>query len=287
MNKKAFWKKYRLAVYLLLSAIAIIFLLLGFTIFKDNTAIQAVFLNLATEIGGAVLLFFVLEYIFALNSQEDISQQITDLQRGLEEIRNEFIGNSVFFSRYDSLVLKAEEIILNPQNNRLQAFVYKGYTSPVDKESKYYDAVINAIDLGLVDTYHRIMAVKEKSDIDKSINAMKVLCKSKKYIKKFRFYINYLQYGNYMTFVIIGNSDCLVVFPDLLDSVEIIGHKCGVYVNDSVLAQNFREVFKEISAQKFTQRVEIPENLLTKDAWENFWENKRKEFYDEFEKFRG
>jgi hypothetical protein len=286
MDKKAVWEKYRLAVYLLLTSIAIIFLLLGFTIFNGNASIQAVLLNLATEIGGAVLLFFVVEYIFSLNSQEDLSQQIAELQRGIEEIKNGFIGSSMFFSRYDSLVLKAEEVILNPQNSRVQAFVYKGYPSPVDKEAKYYEAVIRAMDLGLIDTYHRIMAVKGKADIDKSIDAMQMLCKSRKHIGRFRFYINYRQYGNYMTFVIVENIDCIVVFPNLLDSVEIVGHQCGVYVRDSVLVRNLREVFKEIAAQEFTHRVEIPENLLSKYSWEQFWEKKRGDFYNELEKLR-
>lgn len=286
MDKKAFWKKYRLAVYLLLTSIAIIFLLLGFTIFQDKSAVQAVLLNIATEIGGAVLLFFVVEYTFSLNSQEDISQQITDLQRGIEEIKSEVIGSSVFFSRYDSIILKAEEVILNPQNSQVQVFVYKGYPSPVDKEARYYDAVIRAVDLGFIDTYHRIMAVKEKADIDKSIDSIKMLCKFRKHINKFRFYINYRQYGNYMTFLIVEDSDCIVVFPNLLDSVEIVGHKCGVYVSDSVLVQNLREVFKEITAQKFTHRIEIPDNLPSKSSWDQYWEKKRGELYNELEKFR-
>jgi hypothetical protein len=89
-----------------------------------------------------------------------------------------------------------------------------------------------------------------------------------------------------MTFVIIEDSDCFVVFPNLLDSIEIIGHQCGVYVNDAKAVRNLREVFKEITSQEFTRRVEIPDNLSTESSWNKFWDDKRFEFLHELNLFK-
>jgi hypothetical protein len=89
-----------------------------------------------------------------------------------------------------------------------------------------------------------------------------------------------------MTFVIIEDSDCFVVFSNLLDPIEIIVHQCGVHINDTKAARNLREVFKEITSQKFTRRVEIPDNLSTESSWNKFWDDKRIEFLYELDMFK-
>lgn len=64
-----FTDKFKLAVYLFLASLAVILILLGsFTVSKDSTAYD-IFINLATEIGGAALLFFIIEKLFSLGSQ--------------------------------------------------------------------------------------------------------------------------------------------------------------------------------------------------------------------------
>jgi hypothetical protein len=253
---------------------------------QAGAAWQSIFLNLGTEVGGSILLIFIVDYLFSLNSESDMVDRLEEVQRTVEILKVQTQAGSIFFSQYDSIVHKIEDVLLSEREHSADAFVYKGYPSPVTKEVKYYDAVISAIQQGYIDTYHRVMTIKEKSDIDKSIESMKMLCRSRDLTSSYRFYINYLEYGNYMTFVIIEDSDCFVVFPNLLDSIEIIGHQCGVYVNDAKAVRNLREVFKEITSQEFTRRVEIPDNLSTESSWNKFWDDKRFEFLHELNLFK-
>jgi hypothetical protein len=283
-TRKKYLPRLRLAVYLFLGCVAIILIMIGLS--EGNGARQSIFLNLGTEVGGSILLIFIVEYLFSLNSDSDVMDKLEEIQRSIDILKGETKADSMFFSQYESIIHKIEEALLNDRNHSTQVFVYKGYPSPVAKEAKYYEAVILAIKEGYIDTYHRIMTIKEESDIDKSIESMKMLCGERSLTSSYRFYMNYLQYGNYMTFVILEECDCFVVFPNLLDPVEIVGHKCGVYVNDARVVRNLREVFNEIKSQKFTRRVEIPKDLHTEHSWDEFWQKKRIEFGEDLTRFR-
>lgn len=59
-------KKFKLSVYLLLASLSIILLLLG--LFASEGVLKDILLNLSTEIGGAVILFFIVERLFDLSS---------------------------------------------------------------------------------------------------------------------------------------------------------------------------------------------------------------------------
>jgi hypothetical protein len=59
-----------------------------------------------------------------------------------------------------------------------------------------------------------------------------------------------------------------------------------VYVNDAKAVRNLREVFKEITSQKYSRRVEIPYNLSTESSWNKFWDDKRVEFLHELDMFK-
>jgi hypothetical protein len=284
-TRKKYLPRLRLAVYLFLVCVGLILIMIGLRM-QAGAAWQSIFLNLGTEVGGSILLIFIVDYLFSLNSESDIVDRLEEVQRTVEILKVQTQAGSIFFSQYDSIVHKIEDVLLSEREHSADAFVYKGYPSPVTKEVKYYDAVISAIQQGYIDTYHRVMTIKEKSDIDKSIESMKMLCRLRDLTSNYRFYINYLDYGNYMTFVIIEDSDCFVVFPNLLDSKEIIGHQCGVYVNDAKAVRNLREVFKEITSQKSTRRVEIPDNLSTESSWNKFWDDKRAEFLYELNQFK-
>jgi hypothetical protein len=286
-TRNKYLPRLRLAVYLFLVCVGLILIMIGLRMQADP-AWQSIFLNLGTEVGGSILLIFIVDYLFSLNSESDMMDRLEEVQRTVEILKVQTQIGSIFFSQHESITHKIEDVLLSEREHSADAFVYKGYPSPVAKEVKYYDAVIFAIKQGYIDTYHRVMAIKEKSDIDKSIESMKMLCRSRDLdlTSRYRFYMNYLQYGNYMTFVIIEDSDCFVIFPNLLDSIEVIGHQCGVYVNDAKAVRNLREVFKEITSQKYSRRVEIPYNLSTESSWNKFWDDKRVEFLHELDMFK-
>ena len=85
-------EKFKLAVYLFLASLAIILILLGiFAVSNDSTAYD-ILLNLSTEIGGAALLFFIVEKLFsldALSKSGDISI-VNLLRSGVSEIHSSF-----------------------------------------------------------------------------------------------------------------------------------------------------------------------------------------------------
>lgn len=222
---------------------------------------------------------------FTASVSISIWSELDNLTRLVKEIRQGLIGNSVSLPDYDELMREAEKIISIPHNNTGQIFVYKGYTTPIDRESNYYKATIESVESGRISVYHRIMAVRKRSDIDKAILTMRQLCKSPQYSVRFRFHVSFLQYGHYQSFLVSGSSDCILSYPDLLDPHEILGHKCGAYVNDFVLAQNFREVFKAIASQSSTYRISMPKNCSDAE-WENFWQTSRNDLLTKLEKYQ-
>ncbi len=222
---------------------------------------------------------------FSASVSVSIWSELDNLVRLVKEVKSDLAENSVSLSDYEELMREAENIISAPHNSMSQIFVYKGYATPVDKESSYYKATIEAVESGRIDVYHRIMAVRQKPDIDKAITGMRQLCRTPQYSDRFRFYVSFLQYGHYQSFLVSGFSDCILSFPDLLDPQEILGHKCGAYVNDFVLAQNFREVFKAIASQASTYRISMPKNCSDAE-WESFWQMSRNDLLTKLEKFQ-
>lgn len=214
-----------------------------------------------------------------------IWSELDNLTRLMKDVRKELIGTSVSLPGYEELMREAEKVVSTPHNNTSQIFVYKGYATPIDRESSYYKATIEAVESGRIIAYHRIMAVRQKPDIDKAILTMRRLCRSPQYLERFRFHVSFLQDGHYQSFLVSGSSDCILSFPDLIDPHEILGHKCGAYVNDFVLAQNFREVFKAISSQASTYRISMPKNCSDAE-WDDFWQSLRNDLLVKLEKLQ-
>lgn len=88
MNPRSKWKRYVVAVYLLLLATSIILSLIGLNYYDSDTPMQSLFLNLSTELTGAVLIFFVVDQIFQLGEsdhKEDIAKKIDGLRKEIHQ----------------------------------------------------------------------------------------------------------------------------------------------------------------------------------------------------------
>ena len=92
-------KKYTLAVYLLLATLSIILMLISLNYLDEYSSTQALFLNLATEIAGAVLIFFVVNRIFSIDERED-GQELRLLRK---EIQEQFSPFSIASSKNSSV----------------------------------------------------------------------------------------------------------------------------------------------------------------------------------------
>ena len=79
MNKK----RYALAVYLLLGSIATILALTALNYVQSET-LKNLLLNLSTELGGAALIFFIVNRLFLLE-ENDIANQISQLRREIDK----------------------------------------------------------------------------------------------------------------------------------------------------------------------------------------------------------
>jgi len=106
--------RFKLSVYLLLASISIILVFLGIFIFGKNMFAQSILLNLSTEIGGAVIIFFIFEKLFSLESLEnnnklsisdkEILSKIDNKLETVFEKSNQFDTNLL----YTTLGLKVE-----------------------------------------------------------------------------------------------------------------------------------------------------------------------------------
>ncbi|MBN1348690.1 hypothetical protein JXJ21_04710 [candidate division KSB1 bacterium] len=72
-----------LAVYLFLAALAIVFALLGIFVFKADSPACNLILNIATEIAGVVLIFFIVNKLFLLDKERDLVKQLESIKRGI------------------------------------------------------------------------------------------------------------------------------------------------------------------------------------------------------------
>lgn len=78
--------RYSLAVYLVVILLAIILLLLGFLTAEHKW--QTVWLNLSTELLGAVIIFFLITWLFRLQYDADLSackKKIEELEEYIEQ----------------------------------------------------------------------------------------------------------------------------------------------------------------------------------------------------------
>lgn len=95
--------RYLLAVYLFLTAIAIVFALVGVNYSQDP--LQSLVLNLSTEILGAVLVFFVINRLFLIEDWE-MSERLNELADRLEQRSSFLFGREFRESEKIEQVLK-------------------------------------------------------------------------------------------------------------------------------------------------------------------------------------
>ena len=79
--KKKHKVKYIIAIYSIITSISIVLWIIAFNRAED--IYQATLLNLATEVFGVVLIFFIVNYLFALDDWE-LSERVNDLLAKLE-----------------------------------------------------------------------------------------------------------------------------------------------------------------------------------------------------------
>jgi len=87
--------RYVLAVYLLLATVAVILALVAVNYYHESQPLQALLINLSTELAGVVLIFLVVNRLFMLDRDRELTEQMARLR---DDIRMMF---SPFASRDD------------------------------------------------------------------------------------------------------------------------------------------------------------------------------------------
>jgi len=84
-------QRYLFAIYFGLAALAATFSLLG--VLLNESAVQSLFLNLSTELFGAVLLFVILNWFFMLDSEQSLLERVERMLTILERKYSVLLGS--------------------------------------------------------------------------------------------------------------------------------------------------------------------------------------------------
>lgn len=114
-------QRYILAVYLLLATISALMALVALNYLGDSKEWQGIILNLSTEIAGAVLIFLIVNKMFFIGDNSDISNKIDNLKN---EINNKFNP----LKSYDKAI--SSGVIFKNNTKDTSKFRMLGYTLP-------------------------------------------------------------------------------------------------------------------------------------------------------------
>jgi hypothetical protein len=85
-------QRYELAVYLLLVMLSVILALVAFFVFHQGSdGLQALLLNMSTELAGAVLIFFIVKRVFLLDREDELFKEIQYLKKQIKARFNPII----------------------------------------------------------------------------------------------------------------------------------------------------------------------------------------------------
>jgi hypothetical protein len=120
---KQLFKKYLIAIYFIIAALSVITWLIGYY-HKEQDVYQSTLINLATELLGAVLVFFLVNFFFQVD-EIDTNQRIEKLLNKLEK-EDQTLAQNFFINQPDM-----EKFILNSKQIdicgvALTVFVDKG-----------------------------------------------------------------------------------------------------------------------------------------------------------------
>jgi hypothetical protein len=87
-DKKKVRNRLKVAAYILIAALAIIFFLIAILYFKSNEVYKSIFLNLATDFVGAFLFFVILQ--FFLSDPDDVISEKLESMLALQNAKAEF-----------------------------------------------------------------------------------------------------------------------------------------------------------------------------------------------------
>jgi len=101
-------RKYKIAVYMILTLLAIVLAILGFWKFEAEQPVLTLLLNMSTELAGAALIFLIVEWFFGLGESSDTDErlsladaQIRALLAEQEKGRNPFLAGDVARRQFD------------------------------------------------------------------------------------------------------------------------------------------------------------------------------------------
>ena len=113
MDKKQ-KQRYALAVYLLLATLSVILALVGMNYYQETHPMRGFLINLSTELAGVVLIFFIVNQLFLLDRERDLSTEIKSLSKNIharfsplawEEASRELLNLETCFLQADSIDL--------------------------------------------------------------------------------------------------------------------------------------------------------------------------------------
>lgn len=206
---------------------------------------------------------------FSISSVIMAWSEISATRKDISNLKTYLTGQAAIYDTQSSIVGKADSLISNPELQLETLYIYKGYPHSEKHETKYFRNTVEAIEKERIERYYRIVSIRSPEEVFSAIEVLKVLSKSATVRQQTRFYASYLPSGNYMSFLVLGDSDGLISLPDLSDApVRITGHRCGIHVKDKRVVQGLKDLFHEIRRQETTELIQIPAENALESQWD-------------------
>lgn len=144
-------KRYTLAVYLLLATVSIILILVSLNYFVENSPLQSLLLNLGTEIAGAVLIFTIVNRVFALGEKDDGGE----LRLLRQEIQEQFNPFSAADEKNSSSVFLQNNL---PHASRIDIVAYTRVVLLRQNRPLFFEALRRGVHVRLILVDHHSKA---------------------------------------------------------------------------------------------------------------------------------
>ena len=207
----------------------------------------------------------------ALGTRDEILRAHSNLQAEFADFKLRMAEGARVFRTYPEIMAKATSMIGNTENKLVNVYIYQAYPISKNREDEYFTATLKAIEEGQIDRYHRIMAVRNSEEAEAVIAVLKVLSKSEIARKQTRFWVAYQPAESFLSFLSVGELECLVAFPDLSDAPPFYtGQRCGIYVRDNRVSHTLKDLLRHIrDNHEYTELLAIPPPSYQEEQWES------------------